>query len=438
MSHRLVIQLARLGDLLQTLPVIASLQECYPNKELDLLCAKPLVSVGSCFPGIRQIFPWDGDEWGGIAKDWSQKKELALSRAANYIKRCQAESYWLAYNLNNHPRAMLASHLYASEVMGSGCYGPLSSRVPNWVKYLQIVGTHRGGNRVHLADAFCGICGVRPPTIIPMLKRVDIEFSIGLSSFFSDNGIRVALVIGSGDADRRIPLQMWDEWIRTFLTACPEGRIMLVGGVGERELTNALLDRIPSLYLGRVWNACGQTSLSQLANILSQCAWVVGSDTGPLHLGVACGAKAQGFYFSRARVHETGPYGHGHWVWQAEQPVKREALGVKGESEEFRQDAKCKVQNVEEGIRPEYWPVRESVELLLTERCSVIPDGWSLWSSQQDAWGAYFIPYSDPNGESTGYREQIWEKLQNENVNWDSVLELMSPSGSSHVVERSL
>ncbi|WP_447968271.1 glycosyltransferase family 9 protein [Nitrospira sp. M1] len=427
MSKRLIIQLARLGDFLQSLPTIASLKANIPDDQFDLLCAAPLVPLGAFFPAVGQVFPWDGDEWGQIAKSWSHKRENALAKASDCLRRCQAGSYSLAYNLNNHPRAMLASHLYASEVMGSGCYGPLSSRVPNWVKYLQILGTHRGGNRVHLADAFCGICGVRPPTSIPMLTRVDREPPMGLSSFFSDNDIRVALVIGSGDADRRIPLQMWDEWIRTFLTACPEGRIMLVGGAGERQLTNALLDRIPSLYLGRVWNACGQTSLPHLANILSQCDWVIGSDTGPLHLGVACGAKVQGFYFSRARVHETGPYGHGHWVWQADQQVKNEKLKMENSGYDTTQ------QTSEGSLRPELWPVQESVELLLTETCVAIPERWSLWKSQHDEWGAHFVQYPDSNRESGGYRTQIWKILNGRNVDWDSVHELMGLSVSAHV-----
>ncbi|GJL62325.1 MAG: hypothetical protein NPIRA04_09790 [Nitrospirales bacterium] len=438
MLHRLVIQLARLGDLLQTLPAIASLRGRYPDEELDLLCAKPLVSIGSFFPGVRHIFPWDGNEWGRIAKSWSPKGGNALSQATDCLNKYQLNAYSLVYNLNDHPRAVIAAHLFANDVIGPGCQGPLSEIVPDWVKYLKIVGAHRGRNRVHLADAFCGVCGVKPPLVVPTFQLREIDWPTSLNSFRDGNGVCVALVLGSGDADRRVPLRMWEEWICTFLTACPDGRVMLVGGGGERELTYTLLDRIPSRYVGQIWDACGQTSLMQLANILSHCSWVLGSDTGPLHLGVACGAKVQGFYFSRARVHETGPYGHGHWVWQAEQTVKHEVLGVWGESEEFRHDATCKGQNVEEGIKPEYWPVSESVELLLTESCSVIPDGWSLWSSQQDDWGAYFIPYTDPNGESTGYREQIWENLQSENINWDSVLELMSLSGSSHVLERSL
>lgn len=425
MPHRLIIQLARLGDFLQSLPAIAALKVEHPEDRIDLLCATPLVLLGDFFPTLGKVFPWDGDEWSHIAKSWSEKGGNPLTRAAECINQFQIDSYLVAYNLNNHPRAMIAAHLLAKRVIGPGCYGPLSSTVPGWVNYVKLVGEHRGGNRVHLADALCGVCGVKPPHVIPTLQLQNVELPIKMSGFFVGAGIRVALVLGSGDPDRRIPLHIWEQWIRTFLSACPEGRVMLVGGSGERVLSHNLLDRIPSLLVGRIWDACGHTSLPQLANILKQCDWVIGSDTGPLHLGVACGAKAQGFYFSRARVHETGPYGSGHWVWQAESPVKGEAF-------ETRCSKQDPTQNIKNGVRPEYWPVKESVELLLTETCSCIPSGWSLWSSHRDAWGAHFSQYTDPYVESDGYREQIWDKLHaKEQVDWDSVMELMSMSGSS-------
>ncbi|GJL66516.1 MAG: hypothetical protein NPIRA05_14870 [Nitrospirales bacterium] len=341
----------------------------------------------------------------------------------------------MAYNLNNHSRAVLAAHLLASEVIGAGCDGPLSHTRPNWVNYLTLVGTHRGKNRVHLADAFCGMCGVRPPSIIPSLTLNEMDLPAGFSSFISSNGIRVALVIGSGDVDRRIPLQMWEEWIRTFLTACPEGRVILIGGTGERELTHTLLDRMPSLSMSRIWDACGQTSLTQLATILSQCTWVVGSDTGPLHLGVACGAKVQGFYFSRARVHETGPYGHGHWVWQAETSNQYEIGEIEGVV--VGEGTDSQTGNV--SIKPDQWPIKESVELLLTETCSsVIPEGWSLWSSHADDWGAYFIQYADSSREGVGEREQIWKTLHDKNVDWEAVREHMSMPTYSHVTEQTI
>ena len=415
MSNRLVIQLARLGDLVQTLPAFLSLRSSHPEDQVDLLCAAPLIPVGKFFPGVKQVLPWDGAEWGEMAKNWVFEPKNVLSRAAEYLERYQAGRYEMAYNLNNHSRAIFAAHLLTSNVSGPGCLGPLSRELPSWVNYLNLVGTHRGNNRVHLADAFCGLCGVRPQSHVPTLQFPEMTWTSDLEKFRTQEGIRVALVVGSGDADRRIPLHVWEQWICTFLSASPQGRVVLVGGAGERELTYSLLERIPSLYISRTWNMCGQTTLPQLAHLLSHCDWIVGSDTGPLHLGVACGAKAQGFYFSRARVHETGPYGQGHWVWQAEDVLKQKAKG--------------KRQNVYEGVRPECWPVRESVELLSTETCSVIPEKWSLWKSQQDHFGVHFVQYGNPNIGVGRYREQIWEKLhRRENVDWDSVVALMTES----------
>ena len=85
----------------------------------------------------------------------------------------------------------------------------------------------------------------------------------------------------------------------------------------------------------------GARPLPQLATLLKRCHWAVGADTGPLHLATAVGTQAMGFYFSRARVHETGPYGQGHWVWQADRAL------------------------------PETWPIRASVNITSRARHSV-------------------------------------------------------------------
>ncbi len=404
MSHRLLIQLARLGDLLQSLPAITSLQAQSPKDQLDLLCAAPLVALGSFFPDIGKVFPWNGDRWAHIAQNWSQTEGNALSHAAEYLNQFQLGEYSLAYNLNNHSRAIIAAHLLAKDVRGSGCQGPLSSYVPKWVSYLNLVGAYRGRNRVHLADAFCGICGVRPPLTVPTLDLLQIDWPNGLGEFGDGGSLRVALVIGSGDPDRRIPLGAWEQWICSFLSDSSGGRVVLIGGPGERELTYTLLDRIPPMYHSRIWDACGRTTLPELASLLSHCHWVIGSDTGPLHLGVACGAKAQGIYFSRARVHETGPYGEGHWVWQAEREGKNDKLTVKTGEPKI-------LSEIKEGVRPESWPVKESVELLFEETCEEIPRGWSLWKSHSDELGAYYSNYCNASI-SQEQRTEVWEVLQ--------------------------
>jgi hypothetical protein len=244
------------------------------------------------------------------------------------------------------------------------------------------------------------MCGVQPPSTLPWLNVVPTELPEDLKQFGCHGMVSVALVIGAGDADRRIPIWTLREWINRFLSQSAEGRVLLVGGNGECELAHALQLELSPLVLNRVWNACGRTSLLQLVQLLSRCQWIMGSDTGPLHLGVSCGAKAMGWYFSRARVHETGPYGEGHWVWQAEQTVRSEGLGVRGK---------------ERGIFPKEWPVRESVELMLGEGRVSIPEGWSLWRSDRDQNGVFFTEFGTSAIAPLG-REHIWEVLSGEDL----------------------
>ena len=72
MPRALVIQLARLGDLLQSLPAITQLRACYPETQFDLLCPSHLAEVGRLLPGIEKVLEWDGAAW--------QRRAMAAQR----------------------------------------------------------------------------------------------------------------------------------------------------------------------------------------------------------------------------------------------------------------------------------------------------------------------------------------------------------------------
>jgi hypothetical protein len=64
----------------------------------------------------------------------------------------------------------------------------------------------------------------------------------------------------------------------------------------------------------------GQTSLAQLAALLQRCRLLVTNDTGTMHLACAVGTQVVGLFMGPALFHQTGPYGVGHVVLQAEIP----------------------------------------------------------------------------------------------------------------------
>ena len=396
MSRALLIQLARLGDLIQSLPVLTALHTVNPDTPLDLLCPSPLVPLGEFFPCVERVYPWKGDKWHELATAKMSNWDQGLDQAKHYLSECAFPTYALAYNLNNHPRGVLAAHILSDLVVGPGEFGPLNSTLPSWPGYLRQIAQNRGKNRVHLADAFCGLCQVLPPSDIPHLKAPAVQLPLELERIVNRQPTMIiGIVLGAGDADRRIPLSVWNDLIMACAEQIPQCYLFLIGGEGEREAALALEHRLPVKYLNRVVNGCGRTSLPQLVSILNRCRWVVGSDTGPLHLGAMCGARAIGLYFSRARVHETGPYGTGHYVWQHESSQLRE--GPDDESGIARSF-------------PDSWPVRETVDLMKENPVESSNVSWQLWASHRDEWGAFYTKDDQPD-EAVFQRIKTWEAL---------------------------
>jgi ADP-heptose:LPS heptosyltransferase len=396
MQRALVIQLARLGDLVQTLPAITALRTRHAETPLDLLCPSHLTEVGRMVPGIDKVLAWDGAAWqrrAAAAGDDLRPEHLAEVEAA--LAALAPERYGCAYVLNQHPRALLAASLLARAVKGPFIHGVCDEALTPWAAYVRDVARRRRGQRVHLADAFCGLCGCAPPGRIVTLDPPDARLPDDLDRIGKPGAPWIALIVGAGETERLVPTEVWRQWIVRFLAAAPRGRVVLVGT--ERERAAEIQAPLPPSVLGRIWDASGRTSLTQLAAILGRCHRVIGADTGPLHLAAALGRPVIGWYFARARVHETGPYGVHHLIWQAGDDT-REA------------DERSASSPITHHASPSYWPVEETIAAVLNGRAEA-PVGWTVWQSHCDRFGAYYTEAGRPP-DPPGQREALWRELE--------------------------
>ena len=388
-ERRLLIQLARLGDLVQSLPAFTSLTARDPHRPLDLLCPAPLADLARLFPDVGGVVKWNGAQWHRWAESFTGEFQSSWLREIDqYLAELTTEPYKMAYVLNHHPRAILAATLLATEVQGPHLRGPLHEELSPWALYLRQVAQTRGSNRIHLSDTFCGLCGVTPPSAPPHLRLPSIDLPDDLAEVGISIGQWIAVVVGAGDADRSIPQSVWIEWISTLLAQDSPCSVVLIGTERDQTAALAIQDGLSPIIAGRLWDATGRTTLPQLAEILKRCHWAVGADTGPLHLAAAVGTSAMGFYFSRARVHETGPYGQGHWVWQSDRAL------------------------------PETWPIQASVKMIQSPATAAQQkpvSGWSLWQSHHDEWGAIFRPVGDRDPQED-QRAEVWHRLMEQRL----------------------
>lgn len=384
----LVIQLARLGDLVQTSPAVTALKDAHANWTVDLLCPAHLEDIGRALPGISTVVTWDGAGWKQRALQAEKEfRPEYLVEADTDIRAIVKEPYDCAFVLNQHPRAILAGALLARDSMGAISGGPLDHKLSPWATYVRSVASDKGDNRVHLADAFCGMCGVAPPKEMMPLQVLSAPLQPDLDAIRQSDEAWIGLLVGAGDSERVIPASVLVHLITACLNRLPHSRIVLLGSRHEQERAHWIQTGLSPSLLGRVWDTIGRLSLSELALVLTRCQVVIGADTGPLHLAAAVGTKVIGWYFARARLHETGPYGPHHWVWQA--------TGGAG--------------HVQPVIIPHRWPIDETIALLSSDQVDSVP-GWSLWESHRDQWGAYYVQ-AGQEAIAPLQREHVWTDL---------------------------
>ena len=135
---------------------------------------------------------------------------------------------------------------------------------------------------------------------------------------------------------------------------------------------------LPAKVREKVEDLSGKTDWPGLVQAVEGLDALVTPDTGIMHLGAHLGVPVLAFFLSSAWCHETGPYGRGHWVWQASR-----ACAPCLESAPCPYQVACLDALHEEGfLRSLAAAVRPESRIKAAP-----PDGLQVWRSDLDALG---------------------------------------------------
>jgi ADP-heptose:LPS heptosyltransferase len=300
----LIIQLARLGDLVQTWPLLKQLRQAYPRTQISLLSDETLHDLAGFGPEMDELVGLDLKKTAQLATNRAGEAYDTVSRA---MENLQSRKFDLVYNLNFSRVSLLIAHLLEAPVIG---YRPAAGgrevwRDP-WLAYIYGLVHARVFNRVHLSDVFRHLA---PPVAVPEKSPPPPASREAI----------IALQAATRHPTRTWPLAFFAELASRLIEALG-ARIWLMGTAEERALGEGLVRSLPPSWRERVANLQGVTSLRELAERLEEADLLISGDTGTLHLAAAMGTNVVGIFLGPASCFETGPYGAGHWVIQAEPP----------------------------------------------------------------------------------------------------------------------
>lgn len=321
MKQVLIINITRMGDLIQMGPLLARLREEQPGVAIDLVVDRQFALVASMLDGLREIISFDFHELIDSSRA-SVKDALSLyQEVADWARPMRDRCYDRIVNLTfNRPSAFLAGYIGAPDIRGGRSAWDGGIVIDNaWMAYFTDIHHSRRINRFNLVDVYA-LGGSGPGTFAPLHVTLPAESRDWARRFLASEkpeaGQWIAVQAGASDI-----MKAWrPAHFGAALAALSErwkGGLVFIGSPSEREtIAEVILAYRGAGGRNPFINAAGRTSLQQLAALLAESRLLLTNDTGPMHMAVAVKTPVVDLSVGHVDFRETGPYGAGHWVVQ--------------------------------------------------------------------------------------------------------------------------
>lgn len=319
MKDVFIINITRMGDLIQTTPVTIGLKERYPGVRITLLVNAEFVEICRYMPYIDRLFVINAGEI--LTKLYNVMLVDCFNYLDELLKKVNDTYYDLVINFTHSTgSAVLTSLINAKEVRGVTIdeEGHNYKR-HSWAKYLFNVIPGRDYNPFHLCDMHIKVGEIMPGKKgVHLCLPEDIEGWI--DTLLKERGVKeydllIGLQLGASAEDKRWHVSSFAR-LADRLADSFGAKIVLTGSKREVDYGK----EFESIAKTTPLNFIGETNLKELAALIKRCNLFVSNDSGPLHIATAVGTKTLNISLASIFFRETGPYGEGHYVIKADIP----------------------------------------------------------------------------------------------------------------------
>ena len=274
----LLLRLSSIGDVIHAIPTFQALREALPEAEIGWAVERLAAPLVRRLPGLDQVHELDVQTWRGSLVSPATWR---AGRAA--LRAIKARRYDIAVDLQGLWKSAVLARLSGAHALGMAT-SDLRERSARRLYHSQAgpagAQAHVTERGLRLAAACAEVSG---PPRWPRLFNDEDEDSVARGLAMLEAPCPVLIHGAANWASKQYPESHWAAVGRQINDATGQP-VLWLWGPGEQDLARRLADRA-----GAGNHVCFPTELPELAALMQRAALVVGGDSAPLHLAVACG-----------------------------------------------------------------------------------------------------------------------------------------------------
>lgn len=325
----LLIKLSAFGDVIHTIALMNALRRRYPGAQIDWLLKPSVAEFIRHHPGVSNVLVYGENQTEVPQYNWDGFTHFVRlmndSKFVQLLKTLRATKYDLVVDVHGQMRTGFVTRLTGAPVRigfdrprreiweqaekelppGTVQRAWKGAREGSWMAYTHHI-------RLDTLDRHAVDRYLRVGTLLGFEAEADFQFPIP-----PDARARIdAILLGRGVPNNAKPIvlspaALWEtkRWqpdgysavARHFLAAAYP--VVVIGSDTERDECRRIEEGAPGVI-----NIAGETSLIELAALISRSAICLTNDSGPMHLAAALGIPVLGV-FGPTHSRWVGPYG---------------------------------------------------------------------------------------------------------------------------------
>ena len=318
MKNIIILNLTRMGDLIQSTALFKKIKLTYPESYVKLIISSEFAEIAPFLPYIDEIKPIDFAGLSELLKgnnfEFTSEVLRALDAMFDGILQVNYDlavnlshdefSVYFLYMLNSLKNIGISLTREGTVVSNDEMIAYVFSAVKNRkVSVLNLVDiyertlkTQQGGNKTHVNNIYLDTektDGVHKE--LDALKKYGIE----------ENDTVISFAIGASTELKKWRYDYFAELAKMLLSGNPKIKVVLLGANYDVKAGGYIETSVAD---ERLINLTGKTSVSDLVYVVRRSNLLITHDTGTMHIGVAAGTKLIVIYTGNVGFLETGPY----------------------------------------------------------------------------------------------------------------------------------